>query len=45
MFSNYFSWGVDIATINYLSDWYEIWSKAGAGPDFRETDPNEYVKV
>ena len=43
-FPNYFSWGVDIATINYLSDWYEIWSKAGAGPDFREIDPNEYIK-
>ena len=43
-FPNFFSWGIELSTINYLSEWYEIWSKAGAGPDFREQNPNEYIK-
>ena len=43
-FPNYFSWGIELSTIDYLSQWYEIWSKAGAGPDFREQNPSEYIK-
>ena len=27
-----------------MSSWYEIWSKAGAGPDFREQDPLVYIQ-
>ena len=27
-----------------MSTWYEIWSKAGAGPDFRIQDPLDYIK-
>ena len=27
-----------------MSTWYEIWSKAGAGPDFRVQDPLDYIK-
>ena len=26
-------------TVQYLSNWYEIWSKAGAGQDFRVSRP------
>ncbi len=43
-FPNYFSWGIPLSTVNYMSDWYEIWSKAGAGPDFRENDPLVYIQ-
>ena len=43
-FPNYFSWGLQIETVNYLSNWYEIWSKAGAGPNFRVEDPLTYIK-
>jgi hypothetical protein len=43
-FPNYFSWGIPLSTVNYMSDWYEIWSKAGAGPDFREKDPVVYIQ-
>ena len=43
-FPNVFEWGLDLKTINYMSGWYEIWSKAGAGPDFRETDPQKYIE-
>ncbi len=43
-FPDFFSWGLNLETINYLSTWYEIWSKAGAGPDFRESDPLIYIQ-
>lgn len=43
-FPEFFYWGIKIETINYLSNWYEIWSKAGAGPDFRESDPMLYIQ-
>lgn len=43
-FPDFFNWGLNIETINYLSTWYEIWSKAGAGPDFRESDPLIYIQ-
>ena len=42
-FPNLFSWGLNLKTISYLSNWYEIWSKAGAGPDFRIADPLNYI--
>ena len=43
-FPEFFYWGIKLETINYLSNWYEIWSKAGAGPDFRESDPMLYIQ-
>lgn len=43
-FPNHFSWGLSSNTVNYMSQWYEIWSKAGAGPDFREQDPLFYIQ-
>lgn len=42
-FPETFFWGLKIETVKYLSNWYEIWSKAGAGPDFRMADPKEYI--
>ena len=43
-FPNLFSWGLNLDTVSYMSTWYEIWSKAGAGPDFRVQDPLDYIK-
>ena len=43
-FPNLFPWGLNLDTVSYLSTWYEIWSKAGAGPDFRVEDPSAYIK-
>ena len=40
-FPKFFFWGLDIEIVQYLSNWYEIWSKAGAGPDFREIEPEK----
>ena len=43
-FPNYFSWGLRLETVNYLSNWYESGSKAGAGPNFRVEDPLIYIQ-
>ena len=43
-FPKFFFWGLDIEIVQYLSNWYEIWSKAGAGPDFREIEPEKYIE-
>ena len=39
-----FLWSVSRASIIELSQWYEIWSKAGAGPNFRVENPEIYIK-
>ena len=36
-------WGKDIEVINGLSIWLEQWAKAGAGPNFRVENINEYI--
>jgi|LakMenEpi03Aug12_release.lakeMendotaPanAssembly.Ray.scaffolds.fasta_scaffold49390_4 hypothetical protein len=39
-----FLWSVSRESIIELSQWYEIWSKAGAGPNFRIENPEIYIK-
>ena len=29
---------------NLMNNWYELWSKAGAGPNYRVEDPEIYIK-
>ena len=41
-FSN-FEWSL-YKEANLMNDWYEQWSKAGAGPNFRVEDPENYIK-
>ena len=36
-------WGKDIEVIKGLSIWLEQWAKAGAGPNFRVENINEYI--
>tara|TARA_Y100000591_G_C21826805_1_gene697145 strand:+ start:529 stop:2214 length:1686 start_codon:yes stop_codon:yes gene_type:complete len=36
-------WGKDIEVINNLSVWLEQWAKAGAGPNFRVDNVEEYL--
>ena len=43
-FPEIFKWGLNKDTVLYLSNWYEIWAKAGAGPDFREENPLNYIQ-
>jgi len=39
-----FSWSVTQKIAEHFSSWYELWSKAGATPDYRVQNPAEYVK-
>ena len=38
-----FSWSVSKIEVVEVSNWYEQWSKAGAGPDYRIDNPLEYI--
>ena len=42
--SNNFFWGIDLSQVNKMNNWYELWSKAGANPNFRIDNPEEYIK-
>ena len=39
-----FSWSVSIKEVLLMNNWYEQWSKAGAGPNFRVDNPETYIK-
>ena len=36
-------WSFDSQHITHMNNWYEQWSKAGAGPNFRVVNPLEYI--
>ena len=38
------SWGIPLIQVQQMNDWYELWSKGGAGPNFRIENPEEYIK-
>tara|TARA_B110000238_G_C16102089_1_gene428633 strand:- start:434 stop:1714 length:1281 start_codon:yes stop_codon:yes gene_type:complete len=38
------SWAIPLSEVNQMNDWYEQWSKAGAGPNFRVNDPENYIQ-
>ena len=38
------SWGIPLAQVQQMNDWYELWSKGGAGPNFRIDNPATYIK-
>jgi hypothetical protein len=37
-------WSTPSDTIDHYNKWYELWSKAGATPNYRVSDPIEYVQ-
>ena len=37
-------WAININEVKDLNNWYEQWSKGGAGPNFRVEDPLNYIK-
>ena len=39
------SWSIPIQEVKLINDWYELWSKAGASPEFRVADKIEYIKA
>ena len=38
-----FSWALPINEVQRMNNWYELWSKAGANPNFRVVGPDEYI--
>ena len=43
-FSNTFEWSLDKEVVKYLNLHYELWSKAGRGPNFIVENPSEYIQ-
>ena len=39
-----FSWSIPLSQVESMHLWYQQWSKAGAGPNFRIEDPAQYVQ-
>ena len=39
-----FSWSIPIDQVKAMNNWYEQWSKAGAGPNFRVENPEIYIQ-
>ena len=39
-----FPWSFDLKEVEDISRWYEQWSKAGAGPNFRVDNPEIYIE-
>jgi len=38
------SWAIKKNEVISASNWYELWSKAGASPDYRVTNPDYYIQ-
>ena len=38
-----FQWALPLDNISKMNDWYELWSKAGANPNFRVQNPEQYI--
>jgi hypothetical protein len=38
------SWAIPLTQVQHMSDWYELWSKGGAAPNFRIDNPETYIK-
>ena len=39
-----FEWSVSVQQTDYMKSWYELWSKAGANPNYRVEDPELYLQ-
>ena len=37
-------WSTSLDTIDHYNKWYELWAKAGATPNYRVSNPIEYVQ-
>jgi len=41
---DHFSWSIPLQEVSAMNDWYEQWSKAGANPNFRVENAQEYIR-
>ena len=39
-----FSWTIPLQEVSQMNNWYEQWSKGGAGPSFRVDNPEIYIQ-
>jgi len=39
-----FSWSIPLSEVELMSNWYQQWSKGGAGPNFRVENPEIYIQ-
>ena len=39
-----FQWAIPLKEVEQMNHWYQLWSKAGANPNFRVENPNEYIQ-
>ena len=39
-----FEWSVSVQQTDYMKSWYELWSKAGANPNYRVEDTELYLQ-
>ena len=37
------SWSIPTEQVIQMNNWYELWSKAGATPNYRVSNPEEYI--
>ena len=38
-----FAWSIPVDSVKKMNDWYELWSKSGANPNYRVSNPEEYI--
>lgn len=38
-----FQWSIPLESVSKMNDWYELWSKAGANPNYRVQNPEQYI--
>ena len=38
------SWSIPKTEVEYMKDWYSLWAKAGANPNYRTNDPEKYLE-
>ena len=39
-----FAWSIPVQQVDSMKSWYELWSKAGANPNYRVTDTELYLQ-
>ena len=37
------SWGLSLDVVEKMNNWYQLWSKAGANPNYRVANPDQYI--
>ena len=39
-----FAWSISLKEVNLMNNWYELWSKSGAQPNFKVDNPETYIQ-